>query len=989
MYYQSPKNHPEAKTLFDDILKRRPNFTSALLGIGLIFEEQEEYEEAYSFLDRALSRDPENIRIGTEAAWCKFLTGDIHALESLETYLPKIDARSAYGRDLRAQTSFRVGKCIWEIRADRASRKDRKGAYAHFLTAIKANPSFAPAYTSLGVYYADYANDKKRARQCLQKAFELSATETVAAELLARAFADDANWDVVEIIAARVIDTGIARPSPGSKRKGLSWPFAALGIVQMNKQDYPKSVVSFQAALRISPSGYNSWVGLGESYHSSGRYNAARKTLEHAETLVASAHGSNATWFAQYMLANVHRELGEYEGALTGYQCVLDLRPAEFGVSIALLQTLVENAWHSIEIGYFGLAAESARKVILRATKMNKEQQNSFNFWKAIGDACSTYSWIPSYKENFPIDELRHLLGSNSDNGESDQLQQLDKVSNHSIAAGDASELEASRPIPLARCLYCALLAYKRAIMNSSHDIHSQAVAWYNLGWAEHRTHACLKKEMGSNPKVTRFANAAVRCMKRAIELEPGNADFWDALGVVTTCLSPNVAQHSFVRSLYLNERSARTWANLGTLYLLQNDYELAHTAFARAQSTDPDYAHAWLGEGLIALVTGDAKEALSHFTHAVEIADASSVPVKSQYVVSAFDHFLSSSSIFSDLGELNQPIFALQQLERQAANTIAYRHLIALFQERVGDYEAAVAALLAVCADAEAQYETTESSGNLAQFAKAKSDLARNQLAIHDYISANESAETTLDLTAEPDSDTLSPSEWQKTRLSAHLTTGLSHYYLGAMDPAIGMFRAALEESDGAADVVCLLAQVLWAKGGEEERGVAKEQLFDCIEKHAGHVRASTILGAMSAIDGDKSTLNAVITDLQSFRTSADLDVSQRKQLETLLTMLNSMSTDRSDHDYFQMVDILTAIMLGPSQPDGWTKLSELTSEPYAAEMGLKAAMKAVPPHGILKAEQQSRAFANVDTAASAQRSIALCPWLKEGWEAFQACLS
>ena len=125
---------------------------------------------------------------------------------------------------------------------------------------------------------------------------------------------------------------------------------------------------------------------------------------------------------------------------------------------------------------------------------------------------------------------------------------------------------------------------------------------------------------------------AAVIGFKRAIELEAGNAEFWNALGVVTSGLNPKVAQHAFVRSLHLNELNAKVWTNLGVLYLLQGDNKLAHAAFGRAQSTDPDYAHAWVGEGLIALLLGDTYEALSHFTHAFEISDASSIITRRQY---------------------------------------------------------------------------------------------------------------------------------------------------------------------------------------------------------------------------------------------------------------------------------------------------------------------------------------------------------------------
>src|SRR5699024_10430692 len=120
-------------------------------------------------------------------------------------------------------------------------------------------------------------------------------------------------------VAQRVVDSGKAKPAPGSKRRGYSWPYAALGTVQVNKQQYSKSVVSFQAALRISPGDYHSWVGLGESYHHSGRFIAATKAFDHAQQLEGKLSNDEKEniWFARYMLANVKRELGEYDDAIS------------------------------------------------------------------------------------------------------------------------------------------------------------------------------------------------------------------------------------------------------------------------------------------------------------------------------------------------------------------------------------------------------------------------------------------------------------------------------------------------------------------------------------------------------------------------------------------------------------------------------------------------------------------------------------------------
>ncbi|KAH0255244.1 TPR-like protein, partial [Aureobasidium melanogenum] len=217
VYHQSPKNHPEARELFNDILARKPKHTATLIGLGLILEEQEEFDEAVKFLSQALEQDPSNIRIEIESAWCDALRGNYGpALETMEKCLPNLKLDDPKARELRAQTLYRTGICIWNLDTSKAARKDRNGAYARFLSAIKTNVNLAPAYTSLGYYYAEYAKDKKRARQCFQKAFELSGSEVEAAERLARSFADQGEWDIVEIVAQRVVDSGKVRPPPGS-----------------------------------------------------------------------------------------------------------------------------------------------------------------------------------------------------------------------------------------------------------------------------------------------------------------------------------------------------------------------------------------------------------------------------------------------------------------------------------------------------------------------------------------------------------------------------------------------------------------------------------------------------------------------------------------------------------------------------------------------------------------------------------------------------
>jgi superkiller protein 3 len=991
VYYQAPRNHLEAKNIFQSILERKPQFTSALIGIGLVLEEEEEYEQAHDFLEKALKQDPFNGRIGAESAWCQALAGDYKTgLDRLKGYLeyPQLDASTQRGRELRAQTLYRIGVCMWELEASKTARRDKHGAYAMFFAAIKANPNYAPPYTKLGIFFEDYNKDRKRARQCFQKAFELSPSEIVAAERLARLFANQGEWDIVEVVSQRVVDSGKAKQVPGSKRKGVSWPYSALGVVQMNKQEYQKSIVSFLSALRISPDDYYSYVGLGESYHNSGRYNSASRAFNYAENPtdgILKKRSEEESWFTKYMLANVNRELSEFDEALVGYEAVLATRPKEFGVSIALLQTLVEKAWRCIETGFFGEAIDSVIRGLEVAATITEYKPDAFNLWKAIGDACSLFSWVQERLNEFPADDVLDLLKSKSDVGvDFDAFKDIDDIGSDALAS-----LTSEKEPMLARALRASILAQKRAIASCAHDKHAQAVAWYNLGWTEYRAHVCLEQEGDSDGSITTYLRAAMKCFHRAIGLEAGNSEFWNSLGVITTTLNPKVAQHAFVRSLHLNDRSVHTWTNLGALYLLQGDTELAHQTFSRAQSQDPDYSLAWVGEGIVALLFGDAKEALSHFTHAFELAESSLLLVKRSYAVSTFDFLISSPSAGGDITNLIQPLFALQQLSFQSPYDIPHKHIAALFLERVGSHEEAVTALRSVSETVEQEYEKSESPESLARVAQAKTDLARNLLATEKNEAAVEEAETALDLLEEfdssADSASLSAAQLAKVQLSARLTAGLAHYFNGALDSAIPYFRKSLEATSSNPDIICILAEVLWAKGGANEKQVARDQLFTAIEKHEGHVGLLTLIGAMTVLDDDLETMEAIKDDLERLRTNKDLADDQLARVEKVIEAISiSLGGEEQELD-----EARRSIMLTPWKHIGWSGLADAADgDVYASTMAKETAMRNAPPNGSLGAVGLAGAVAATGVVGDAQRAIVLAPWVGEGWKALRECV-
>ena len=981
VFYQSPKNHPEAKTLFEELLARKPSSTPALLGVGLIYEEEDDYPAAIEFLERALKRDADNVRIRAEAAWVKALNGNYtQSRDELEACISEIEGKDLRSRDLLAQTQYRAGVCIWNIDTSKAARRDRNGAYSYFLAALKSNLNYAPAYTSLGVFYADYSKDKKRSRKCFQKAFELSSSEVEAAERLARSFAAQGEWELVEVVAQRVVNSGKARPAPGSKKKGISWPFAALGVAELNSQDYAKSIVSFQAALRITPNDYHSWVGLGESYHNSGRYIAATKAFQHAENFEQEVkqQKSGETWFAKHMLANVKRELGDFDDAIDGYKAVLSDRPAEVGVSIALIQSLVDSAWDSMEKGLFGRAAQRASETIDAAIKLSETRTDVFNLWRAVGDACSVFSWVQNRINDFPHAKFEQLLQAGTTEHAYNIFIEVDGVGKDIVFAKGLYPKEEEEGLNLTRCLHAGILSQKRAIYVSAHDIHAQAVAYYNLGWTEHRAHICLCVEL--KKRNTRYLKAAIRCFKRAIELEAGNSEFWNALGVVTSEMSPKIAQHSFVRSLFLNERSPQAWTNLGSLYLLQNDIQLANDAFTRAQSSDPDFAHAWVGQGLIALMTSNPKEADLLFTHAMEISESSSSIIMKHYSQSRLDQIILSKAA-SSVAELVQPLFALNQLRCLAPSDLAHQHLSTLFLERIDDASAAVKTLSSICAMVEADYEVSESPVSLSRFALGKADLARSQLTAGMYAEAVVSGDTALDLSAEGSGNELSAESKQTCRLSAHLTVGLAQFYLENPKAALEYFQPALQESNGNPDAVCLLAQVLWAKGDEQSRSEGRDYLFDSVETHTDHVQSVLILGIIALLDKDIESLEAVTASLQDLRATHTLTEQEQARVSEVLRSIAALSG--GDSEQAILMEVQTEVFLHPNQPHGWTRLAGIGADDFASEMGLLTAVKSIPPRGELEAMDLSKAFAGTGKIGDAQKSILISPWSTNAWDA------
>lgn len=230
--------------------------------------------------------------------------------------------------------------------------------------------------------------------------------------------------------------------------------------------------------------------------------------------------------------------------------------------------------------------------------------------------------------------------------------------------------------------------------------------------------------------------------------------------------------------------------------------------------------------------------------------------------------------------------------------------HLSALLQERIGEYNKGAASLLKVSEIYEQRYEETDAEEDLIKYAQSKADLARMKLGRKYYDEAIEHASMALDLSVDI-------GELKSSRLSAHLTCGLAYYYKGDMSESLDMFKIALEESTENPDVVALLAQVLWAKGGDDEKEVAREQLFGwyvefplfpftqhyvyltmailSIENHPDHLPSMLLLGSIGVLDQNEDILEAVMNDLYSVRGN-NLAINLKDKVDNFLTVISQL---------------------------------------------------------------------------------------------------
>lgn len=368
--------------------------------------------------------------------------------------------------------------------------------------------------------------------------------------------------------------------------------------------DLVKSIQSFQTALRGDNTDSNSWTGLGEVYAESGRYVAASKAFARASAV------DPENWYARFLLGMVHRQILEFDEAKDVFESVLRERPEEFVVLDHLCETFVASARHNVERRYFGDAISDAIEALKISGRISKINSRTFDLWKNTGDAIEIFLQVKSMVSKFPAEVVSELFQSVQIEAdiysEISNIDEADGVSINKLASVECSDI-------LQTVIYFYILAFKISLLITFGTKRSKAVGWFNIACAELRAGIKFDRSF-------QYEQAAIECLKNAIKLEPKNAVFWNAYGIATAGRFPLISQHAFIRSLIIDHKQTVAWSNLGAMYLVKGDLELANLAFEKSQSADPDYVASWVGRGFIAAALGEEEEANGLFEHSFSI---------------------------------------------------------------------------------------------------------------------------------------------------------------------------------------------------------------------------------------------------------------------------------------------------------------------------------------------------------------------------------
>ena len=555
-------------------------------------------------------------------------------------------------------------------------------------------------------------------------------------------------------------------------------------------------------------------------------------------------------WICTFFIGEVHSQTGHFSEAIQAFESILVGRPSEIGVLLSLAQTYLELGRNELSSGFLVRAEQTFESCISISLRLIRETETSgfrSMAWKIVGDAIFCLSKQFLFTNAASVGQILSEVASLITPNTSDRLSGI-----LTIPKPDTTE----SPVGGFQALEIAIAAYDYRLLLGASDDNLLGSPWYDLGnalyyWST-RTLSEDKKELAIKQAISFFT--------KALREEPGNDKYWNALGSVNFIDQPQTAQHAFIKALETDDKVSKiirpseffsqflknvmTWTNLGLMYLYHKDLQLANEALYRAQTLDPDYAVAWVGQGLVATANGHDKDAKAMFEYAVGLAaDVVRTPcclIRLSYILSSQPeaNLEYAFRVFSGLSHMTYgrpapydalfpAFFVLDRYSKQRPDDASGNHLFGLVCERLGHIDLGIELVQRAIGILEGIYEETEDPIVERQFMVANSSLARLKLSAQDYDGAIESFESALGLLPEESS-----SENIILRTHCQLGSGLAQFKLGNLGEALSLLEAARESAEDnllvRGQVTVVLAQTMWAIGTDEFKESAKSQLLE-----------------------------------------------------------------------------------------------------------------------------------------------------------------
>ncbi|CEJ03839.1 hypothetical protein RMCBS344292_17814 [Rhizopus microsporus] len=938
------KYYMDATALYRSIIQRCPEQTSALEGIGFILLDEKRLDEACGYFEKVHQLDASNHTSVAEMGWIYLEKQKFE--EAIRFITTALDIA---GKDV-PDYYYRLGRVYWAM-------EDASSAFKYFMQTVKMDPFFSHGFTFLGHYYREHKKDHARAKKCYQKAYVLNPLDTDAALHLTDYYIADNEQDEAEAVFRQVTESS---PKTG-------WAWRRMGHLNLNQKSYNDAISCFQKALRADTSDVRCWEGLAEAYSRAGRFVAALKAFGRAIQLnPRSIHANNER-------AYVQQKIGSLDDAIVSFKHTLTLaeeqgKPNYIPALSGLAETYLEHAKEDFQLGFFGRAADGCNRVIETCLLGLQQDKSIVMFWKLIGDACCFYRQIPSYIHLCAYSTLQRVMQITTN--PHDALKFGQDSTSHWVTeflglADDVHDLSLPHKAALDVILSCASYSYKQAIVVSKNHPSVSPTFWHDLAAVYY--YLCLNQNDESS--------VAIQCIKVALTMEPTQYMYWNTLGVIAMTVAQlhKLAQHAFIKAMEYNNRSAIPWTNYGFLCLSLKDYELANQAFDMAHSLDPEWISAWVGQAYVASLWGN--DAAAIFEHAFESSNGSALDASYGYAETAFQRL----STDVNTNELVTPVFALQKLTEQRVHDALSLNLLGLLLERLGQHHRAAQSFASAILAVEAQIEEEKITAEEGQtrLSKIHANLSRCLVATGDFQAGIASYEN-----------------HQQQSVYAQLNAGIAHYFLDQLPESLSLFESALnatqEDITLRQDVVVLLAKVLWALEGEEQRSVAKEQLFSSISENPTYLPAIFSLCVMGIMENDETLTLAALQELAKIPADDAYTLDKSQQIPWLFSKVYELQGD-SVHASRNLVKW---IHQAPWLATVWSRLCKqmiMTSEQDAKVIERVASSSLIISKRKHDANTTSEAYEYAALAQNdrdlaqkyAQKAVITAPWRLNAWQA------